>query len=102
MDRSNDSPHLTSPSLFNVLNTQSIFFSYFGFTRFQFNLTWSDKVHSVAVDCRLSFNIMLTFLTSSFIPAEMLNGRLAMMGIVGTTVFEIISGHPVVQMVGLR
>jgi ferrochelatase len=34
--------------------------------------------------------------------AEMLNGRLAMMGIVGTTVFEIISGHPVVQMVGLR
>lgn len=47
-------------------------------------------------------NMMFTFLTSSFIPAEMLNGRLAMMGIVGTTVFEIISGHPVVQMVGLR
>lgn len=36
------------------------------------------------------------------IAAEMLNGRLAMMGILGTTVFEIISGHPVVQMVGLR
>jgi ferrochelatase len=34
--------------------------------------------------------------------AEMLNGRLAMMGIVGTTVFEVMSGHPVVQMVGLR
>jgi hypothetical protein len=38
----------------------------------------------------------------SHLAAEMLNGRLAMMGILGTTVFEIISGHPVVQMVGLR
>ena len=41
-------------------------------------------------------------LTFPCITAEMLNGRLAMMGILGTTVFEIISGHPVVQMVGLR
>jgi hypothetical protein len=34
--------------------------------------------------------------------AEQLNGRFAMMGVMGTTAFELLAGHPVVQMVGLR
>lgn len=34
--------------------------------------------------------------------AEQLNGRMAMMGVMGTTAFELLAGHPVVQMVGLR
>jgi ferrochelatase len=34
--------------------------------------------------------------------AEQLTGRFAMLGIVGTTLVELINGHPVIQMVGLR
>eukprot|EP00595_Chromulina_sp_UTEXLB2642_P002491 CAMPEP_0196765306 /NCGR_PEP_ID=MMETSP1095-20130614/7971_1 /TAXON_ID=96789 ORGANISM="Chromulina nebulosa, Strain UTEXLB2642" /NCGR_SAMPLE_ID=MMETSP1095 /ASSEMBLY_ACC=CAM_ASM_000446 /LENGTH=293 /DNA_ID=CAMNT_0042123139 /DNA_START=629 /DNA_END=1510 /DNA_ORIENTATION=- len=33
---------------------------------------------------------------------ETLNGRFAMLGIVGTTLYEIISGHPVVHIMGFR
>ena len=31
--------------------------------------------------------------------AEVLNGRTAMMGIVGTTLLELASGHPIIQMI---
>lgn len=34
--------------------------------------------------------------------AEQLSGRIAMVGIVGTTLAELLNGHPVIQMVGLR
>ena len=33
---------------------------------------------------------------------EQLSGRFAMLGIVGTTLAELVNGHTVVQMVGLR
>jgi len=34
--------------------------------------------------------------------AEQLTGRIAMLGLVGTTIVEFVNGHPLVQMVGLR
>jgi len=34
--------------------------------------------------------------------AEQLSGRFAMLGLAGTARLELIQGHPVVQMVGLR
>ena len=40
--------------------------------------------------------------TGQIMNAEQLNGRFAMMGVMGTTAFELLAGHPVVQMVGLR
>ena len=44
----------------------------------------------------------LFFLGLFLFAAEQLNGRVAMMGVMGTTAFELLAGHPVVQMVGLR
>ena len=38
-------------------------------------------------------------LKDSLPEAELLNGRTAMMGIVGTTVIELLNGHPILDMV---
>ena len=34
--------------------------------------------------------------------AEKINGRFAMLGILGTTLVELVGGHPVLQLVGIR
>jgi len=37
-----------------------------------------------------------------FFEAEKLNGRFAMLGLLGTTLLEVLNGHPVLPMLGIR